>query len=562
MSDRTQPMRAMSPHLQSTSTSEVSTVLDSLSDEELVGQLLCVYQRGPRAEELLAKLERSDLRPGGFFVAGGSTTEGTRDRVQTMAAWSRVAPLVAANLESGSSTFALDGELLANPLQVAASGDPHYAHLLGEHSALLAHRMGVNWAFAPVVDLVYSHHNPITGVRTFGADPVDVARHGVAFISALQAAGIAACAKHWPGDGVDDRDQHLVTSVNSLDEDEWDSGFGEVYRAVVEAGVHTIMVGHIAAPGLLGGDHPEAYLPASQSHGLIDERLRGRLGFKGLVVSDNTLMAGFNRVMPRSDAVVTAVAAGCDMLLGGDYTLDDFQSLLAAVESGRLSRERLLEAVTRVLTLKHSLGMLAGDPASVPVEPAAGWQTDLARASVTLTKDVEDTLPLTAAKYPAVLVYVLGDEPTFYQPASGLASRFAEGLRARGSRVDLRRVPGEGRTPRGERDLQRSYDLVVYFANVPFASTSNVSRIAWSYPQGPEVPRNAEARSLLVSVADPFHLQDLPSVGTAVNGYTPSEEVVDAVLECLAGEAEWRGVSPVDPFCGYEDARVVKPRVP
>ena len=552
----------MSSHLQSTAARQVNTVLDSLSDEELVGQLLCVYQRGPRAEELLVELERAELRPGGFFVAGGSATEGTRDRVQKVSEWSRVAPLVAANLESGSSTFALDGELLANPMQVAASGDPDYAGLLGLHSAVLAHRMGINWAFAPVVDLIYSHQNPITSVRAFGSNPLDVARHGSAYISAIQAEGVAACAKHWPGDGVDDRDVHLVTSVNTLEEKEWDRSFGDVYRAVVEAGVQTIMVGHVAAPWLLGTDHPEAYLPASQSHGLISELLRGRLGFKGLVVSDNTLMAGFSRSMPRSEAVVTAVAAGCDMLLGADYTLEDFHALLAALGTGQLTRERLLDAVTRVLTLKHELGLLAARPRSAAVGLPADWQTDLARASVTLTKDIEGTLPVTSDRYPAVLVYVLGDEPTFYQPASGLASRFAEGLRARGSRVDLRTVPGEGRTPRGERDIQASYDLVVYFANVPFASSANVSRVVWSYPQGPEAPRNAEARSLLVSVADPFHLQDLPSVGTAVNGYTPSVEVVDAILSCLAGESEWSGVSPVDPFCGLGDARVVKPRLP
>ena len=549
----THPMPSASP--------AVRGVLDSLPDEALIGQLLCVYQRGPEVGTFLDQLERDGIMPGAFFLAGGTSSEGTLDRVMALNGWSAVPPLTAANLESGSSTFALDGELVANPMQVAASGDPHFGTLLGQQCALLARQMGLTWAFAPVVDVTYNHVNPITSVRAFGQDPDLVRDHGTAFLTALQAGGVAACAKHWPGDGVDDRDQHLVTSVNHLEPEEWHRGFGSIYRAVIDAGVHTVMAGHVAAPGLLGWDHQDAFLPATQNRALLQGLLRERLGFDGLIVSDNTLMAGFSRVMPRDEAVVTAISAGCDMLLGADFTVDDYRALSDAVEKGTLSRRRLVEAVSRVLTLKEKLSLLDGAAQAPVAQPEPGWRTELARASVTLTKDVEQTLPITADRYPSTLVYVLGDQATFYQPAEGLADRFADGLRERGVRVTLRRVPGERRTPRGERDVQREFDLIIYFANVPFSSTSNSTRIEWSYPQGPEAPRFAESRSVLVSVADPYHLQDLPSVGTAVNGYTPSGEVVDAIVASLTGEAPWRGKSPVDPFCGHVDAQVLKPRL-
>jgi beta-N-acetylhexosaminidase len=436
-------------------------------------------------------------------------------------------------------------------MQVGATRDVMHAGLLGSFCAQRGREVGVNWAFAPVVDLALNHRNPITGTRTFGSDADDVARLGAAYIRALQAGGVAGCAKHFPGDGVDDRDQHLVTSVNSLDLDRWRTTFGAVYRTAIDAGVYTIMAGHIALPALT-----ESFEPATQSRKVLTDLLRGELGFDGLIVSDNTLMAGFSRPLPRRQAIPRAINAGCDMILGAHFVEEDYVTLLDAVRRGEITEERLREAVGRVLDLKARIGVL-----SRPTAPSGSPSTfesekrGLAQASITLAKHTDDVLPVAAARYQRVLVYVIGDTGTFYDPAQGLAEMFIAGLRARGIETVRRDVPGEGRTQVTERELQDSVDLIIYFANLTFTSDSNSSRIRWSYPQAPESPR-LPIPSLLVSIADPYHLQDLPSVGTAVNGYTPSPQTVEAVLAGITGELPMRGMSPIDPYCGYADARV------
>jgi beta-N-acetylhexosaminidase len=549
----------------------IDAMLDGMRVEDLVGQLMCVYLTAPQASTLLEQLKEIGLKPGGVLLAGPRTVAQAREDVAQLTRSSAISLLIAANLESGTSTFLTDGEVFANPMQVAATGSVLHATRLGQFCAARGREVGVNWAFAPVIDVALNHRNPITGTRTFGMDPARIAEYAAAYISAVQAGGVAASAKHWPGDGVDDRDQHLVTSVNSLPIDAWMQTYGAVYRSAIEAGVMTVMAAHIALPAYFdGGDRADAYVPASLNRRLITDLLRGALGFDGLVVSDNNLMAGFTRVMPRNIALPTAINAGCDMLLGSQFVPDDYTILLQAVADGRISEGRLREAVGRVLQVKARLGLLAQPDTDVETQRHAPlperasdsdfgfdrWKRDVAAQSITLAKHTDDVLPVTSARYRRVLVYVLGDTGTFYDPAANLAAPFIAGLQARGLIVERRDVPAAGRSQTTERDIQQQHDLVIYFANHTFTSDSNTSRIVWSYPQGPEAPRRPDVPVLLASIADPYHLQDMPSVGTAVNAYSPSLHTIDAVLACITGEEPFRGVSPIDPFCGYPDAHL------
>jgi beta-N-acetylhexosaminidase len=532
----------------------ITATLDRMPVEALVGQLMCVYHLADDGPALSAELDRIGLRPGGLLVAGLRSSAQTGADVRWLQQWSDIGLLVAANLESGTSTFLTDGEPFANPMQIAASGDATHARRLGEFCAAYARSVGVNWAFAPVLDIAVNHRNPITGTRTFGADAALAAELGTAYIGALQERRVAASAKHWPGDGVDDRDQHLVTSVNTMSMPQWHETFGRAYRTAIEAGVMTIMAGHIALPAYRPDD-ADAYLPGSLRSAILTDLLRGELGFDGLIVSDNNLMAGFTRCLPRQIALPQAVNAGCDILLGSQFVAEDYQILVNAVAAGVISLDRLRSAAKRILRLKARLGLI-GDPAPqnqpplVDTQRFAAWQRAIAQDSITLAKQTDDVLPVTAQRYPRVLVYVIGDHATFYDPANGLAAPFVAGLEARGMQVTVR----PQRNQATERAAQEQVDLIIYFANRTFTSESNTARVMWSYPQGPEAPRRPDIPMVLVSIADPYHLQDMPSIGTAVNGYTPSAHTVDATLACLAGEAEFRGTSPIDPFCGYTDA--------
>lgn len=536
----------------------VEETLAGLTREQKVGQLLCLYLRGDDMARFTSDLDGLGVAPGAVMMLPRSPTAAARD-VAALQEWSRIPLLVAGNLESGAVNFLTGVEAFANPMQVAAAGDEAAVDALADHCIRVARSLGMNWAFAPVVDVAVNPANPITNTRSFGADHELVARLGSHYVARLERAGLMTSPKHFPGDGVDDRDQHLVTSSNDLDLDEWTRTFGAVYSAVIAAGARSIMVGHIRQRALSKSVRPDLsdadVRPGSLAAELIGDVLRGRLGFEGLVVSDNTAMAGFTTAGRRDRTLPEMVAAGVDVVLGNVDVAADFAALVQAVDI--LTDDRLDEAVRRVLATKASLGLHLSPFVAGFGEPAFDHPDDLearrvlARRSITVTKDAANLLPLRVEERRRVLVVVVGDEPTFYDPSGPFAPHFVAGLRARGCEVEVRRSP-LAQSPSAEVD---AFDLCIYFANVRFVGNSNSLRVAWAPWQGPDAPRHPSSfPTVLVSIADPYLLQDMAMVRTALNGYTPTSATVDAALEVLFGEVEPRGVSPVDPFVGHWDA--------
>jgi beta-N-acetylhexosaminidase len=200
---------------------------------------------------------------------------------------------------------------------------------------------GVNLDFAPVADVNVNPVNPVIGVRSFGSEPELVARHVAAFVRGLQANGVAACAKHFPGHGDTALDSHL--ELPTID--------GEIedalvpFRAAIEAGVQTIMTAHIRIAGL--GDAPATINPA------VLGRLRGELGFDGVAIADALEMKAIADTVGVTEGAVLALAAGADALivgrdLGEDWLARIRDAVVDAVRSGRLPEERLAEAAARV----------------------------------------------------------------------------------------------------------------------------------------------------------------------------------------------------------------------
>jgi len=268
------------------------------------------------------------------------------------------------------------------------------------------------------------------------ASAMQVAATGdVAFAEAVESRGMATAPKHFPGDGVDDRDQHLVTSVNRMSVAEWDESFGKVYRDVIDAGARSIMVGHIGLPeyskALRPGIADSDILPASMSEELLSGLLRDRLGFNGVIVSDSLRMVGFTVPMRRSDALPLIVEAGIDVLLFASDFATDVDFVLAGIENGVLSMRRVDEAVTRILALKASLGLHTKSPtelvpglevlAELPLDEHRAWSKDTAQHAVTLVKNLEPgVLPLDPSRHKRILVYYTEDSnPNHHKIAEG-----------------------------------------------------------------------------------------------------------------------------------------------
>jgi len=220
------------------------------------------------------------------------------------------------------------------------------AHRVGEELA----ETGCTLTFAPDVDVNSNPLNPVIGVRSFGADEALVARHSAAWTRGVQSAGVAACAKHFPGHGDTSSDSHLALPVIDVDAATLRSRELEPFRAAVDAGTLTVMTSHILVPAV------DELNPATFSAPILEGILRGELGFTGVIVSDALDMVGASGEIGIPEAAVRALAAGCDLLCIGTDNSDAeigeiLDHVLRAIEEGRLSGERVAEASARVAWL-------------------------------------------------------------------------------------------------------------------------------------------------------------------------------------------------------------------
>lgn len=563
-----------------------SWVADTLAGMDLrtkVGQLFHLALLMPDEAFVDAMFEIAP--PNGFMLRGMPLADVVRFNayVQNRSA---VPALLAANLEKGADGLVGEGTSFGSPMQVAATGDVEFARKFGISTGREARAAGCNWGFSPIVDIQYDHNNPITNIRCFGSFPETVASMSETFIAAMESQGVAATPKHFPGDGVDDRDQHLVTTVNTLSAAEWRETFGMVYRRCFDAGAKSVMVGHIALPHmskeLRPGIADADIMPATLAPEILTDLLRGEMGFNGVICSDALQMVGYTIPMARKDALPHSVAAGIDVLLFAIDYAEDVQSVLDGIANGVLTEARVDEAVTRILALKASLGLhtatqqelVPGVDAfnALPLAEDRTWAKASADAAITLVKNLEPgVLPLDPAKHKRILVYYTEDaNPNHHKIAAGASRRnnghrIADELNAAGFAATV--FDREGRATLDEvfqgkdavqhKDLLANYDLVLYVAQYEPASSAPTVRLQWSPLLASDSPKFLnEIPTVFVSLGSPFHLQDVPRVKTFINAYGYGPETVASVADKLLGRSGFTGVSPVDPFCGYWDARL------
>lgn len=582
----------------------VHRTLDAMDDDARIGQLFVLETKDCDLDALRRKFEV--VKPGGLMFRM-NPAEAVRRTVEETNRWSDVPMLHAANLCNGGRDIADEGTLFASPMAAAATADPEMARRLGEVCGSEGVSVGVRWTFAPVADLDLAWRSPITNTRTFGSDAARTADMAAAFTSGVQMSGMAACMKHFPGDGVDDRDQHLTVTVNSLSCEEWDATYGVVYRRLIAEGAMSCMVGHITQPAwsrrLNPGLTEADCLPGSLSRELMTGLLRERLGFNGLIVTDDSQMAGMQIPMPRAQAVPASIAAGADMFLFQRDLSEDVGFMREGLRSGILSRERLTEAVTRILAMKAAVGhhLLNPDSRQTPAgtwpneahgaesasESAAGavagaatgaaagaaavlpererhaaWAGECAERSITLVKDLQGLLPLSPVRHRRILFYEHVSGPMTRpgcRPGDGRESatdRFVRLMEAEGFEV-TRWSRETGVAAGGSVKAVEAFDLLLHFVNVGWGGASGMPRIRWDGVCGDDSPLfGASVPTLAVSMNSPYMLIDMPRVKTFVNGYMPAPHFVDATIEKLMGRSPFAGVSPVDPFCGRSDTRL------
>ena len=384
----------------------------AMTPAQKVGQRFVFHSMGrdPGEQSRLARLQPAGITRN--FSADAAFEAGFVTDLQAAA---QIPLFISADLEGSRMSLAF-GTAVPNPLALGALDDVQASHSIARIMAEEARAVGINWSFTPVIDINVAFRSAIVATRGFGADVDVIERQALTQIAAFQAQRLAATVKHWPGEGYDDRDQHLVTTINPLTMDAWQATFGRLYRAAIGAGVMSVMSAHIALPSYNLAQNPdagiEAYRPASVSRALNIDLLRGELGFNGVIVSDATPMAGFGAWGPRAQMLPEVIENGCDIILFSPDAEADVALITAAVQDGRISAARQDEALTRVLGLKAWAGLHHGAPA-VDLNkvglPANKVIADAVTAAVpTLVKDVPGLLPLSVQRHRRVLVVSTG----------------------------------------------------------------------------------------------------------------------------------------------------------
>ena len=537
-------------HLDGAAIAWVRETLGKLTPDDKIRQLFNLRLRGNDPKDYGPA---RDFRPGGITVTPGADWATHRAMIAEFNAAAPVPLLVSADLE-GSRMSIAGGTEFPNPLALAAIDDVALTTSISEAMALEGRQVGINWSFTPVLDINAKFKSAIVATRGFGSDVDTIEKHAIAQMRAFQKRGVASAIKHWPGEGFDDRDQHLVTTVNPLSIEEWEARFGRLYRAGIEAGAMSVMSAHIALPAYIRQGNPdagvEAYRPASISRDLNETLLRQELGFNGVIVSDATGMAGLKAWSTRADYLPELVAAGCDVILFADDPERDYGFVAAALEDGRLSWERVDEALTRQLALKAALGLHR--PASLPsVDLAAHKQLgeEAARRAPTLVKDTQALLPLDPEKHKRVLVFSTGIVFPFFPNPVPFA--LPEMLKAKGFEVTM--------AEKGSWVNPRDYDLILYLFGEETLLTRGHIFLDWLRLNGDFVTAMqrywTDVPTLLISFGYPYYLYDAPRAPTYINAYSTTDTMQRAVVEALLGNQKWNTNSPVDPFAGDEQAR-------
>lgn len=406
-------------------------ILSEMTLREKVAQLMMPWILGDFSPEGSDDHDRvvsmiDSFGIGGVIVSVGSPSE-VAVKLNDLQGHSEHPLLVAADLETGAgfrfgggidgpTNIVLGGATVFPSLMAfGAAGDPELAYELGRITGLEAKAIGVHVPFAPVLDVNNNPENPIINIRSFGEDPAEVARMGVSFVRGIQDNGSIATGKHFPGHGDTGIDSHNALPVFEHGKERLQDIELVPFQAAIDAGMRAIMTAHIAVPDL-----SEDRLPATLTEKVLTDLLRTQLGFEGIVFTDAMDMGAVTRTFPDGEASVRAVLAGADVILMPSNVGDAIEAIVSAVESGRLTGERIDKSVKKILQLKEEMGLhrerrvdVNKVPSVVGIPAHKEVAQTVADRSVTLIRNGGNLLPLLGTRTARVMSvsYQNGNNP-------------------------------------------------------------------------------------------------------------------------------------------------------
>lgn len=518
------------------------TRFEDLSPEEQLGQTLVVFVDVDSSELVRPAIEQGKI--GGVLIQWGNyslaETKKLVDKLQTWAANSphKIPLFISIDYEGGTvyTPITLGFDYLPTNMMLSAARDEEGAATIAYLAGLELRRAGVHINFSPVLDVNSNPHNPIIGVRSFGSDPASVTRMGGALINGFKAADIVSVVKHFPGHGDTSADSHYDVPVVRASYSQLQKIHLAPFEAAVKQGVPGVMTGHILYPAL---DNKNV---ATFSRPILQDLLRGTMGFKGLIVTDSLDMKSATSYCTIPGCAVRALESGADMILLGRYIkpVSVFSQVWREVQTKHL--EPVVEdAARKVFDLKKQMGLLDNSRA-VPAPIEEAYHMALAKISaesVTLVRDRKKLLPFKPAanKKPTVCA-------VFFAPA-----RFADQLMSF-SKPFLQkgwtiRSYNAALTPR-KKDSQRAAacakgaDLLIV-TSLQWADKTNINQKNAINGLIGENPN-----TVFISTMSPYDIKNYPEADVVLATYGLNKYVLQTAADIILGNQSAHGVLPVD----------------
>ena len=458
--------------------------------------------------------------------------------------------LISGDCEYGANTLFPELHAFGTNMAMGAAGSEELAYKRAYYWAKEMRSMGVNWPFSPVVDL-HTNFFATGGIRRISADADIAAKIAAPLIKGIQAVGVAASAKHFPGSGKDYRDSHFCHNTNRKTMEEWNKKDRKVWQAAIDAGVLTVMTSHSSVPAmddsLTANGLPR---PASASKKVID-LLRNELGFQGLVVTDAVSMKGLTAAFSHEDMYIECFNAGNDIILFTD--MDYIDVMEKAVETGRVTMERVDEACLRVLELKEKIGLFREDT-FVPLTeeeqndiPQVSYE--IGKKAMTLISNRNNMLPFDPQKVKKAAIINVSPDEVFFKSLDVMKEAFAaHGIEA----TVYERLSGKKLL----KEISEESDIIVYAAF-----------LAQSRPLGMSVfSRKEELHTLYHSLsygaeksvgvsfgATSIYYNYFESIGSFINAYSPDHDTMRAFVDGILGQFPFTGKTPVPLYPAFKD---------
>ena len=458
---------------------------------------------------------------------------------------SKVPILVEADIESGLGRRYPGAVTLPPMMAIAATGNPKFAYEAGRISAEESRAVGIHFNLAPVVDVNNNPKNPIINTRSFGEDPDSVNRYSKEFIRGLHDHGMLTTAKHFPGHGDTETDSHSALAQIPSDSSRlWNIELPP-FKNAIDSGVDAIMVAHVNAPDFqLNPDDP-----ATLSKFWIQDILRSKMQFDGVIITDAMDMGGIVKKYSDSYALIETIKAGSDIVIQNNQMKKSIDVVEGAVKDGILTEERINESALKVLKMKERLGLhktnlITMDQTHNTIGSKSNFSTadEIAKNSITLVKNENMLLPLQPDPSEEFYVVDLYDGPNNHNESNVTIKLREHGYKVNSFQIDksdslvianhiLEQIPRDALV------LLNAYANPVEWKDNIFLPNVEANFIKRLVEKSNKV--------VITSFGSPYLIQDFPDAPVYICAYKGSDIMQKALLGALMGESDIKGILPV-----------------